>query len=80
MQHCVRLLPEKEYSKRLGAISPVQFQAALERDIALADAFVSEYLEHGPMPSGFVELQRLYMLNLKLSLWEYWQREKGRFP
>ena len=30
--------------------------------------------------SGFVELQRLYMLNLKLSLWEYWQREKGRVP
>lgn len=52
----------------------------LGRDAALADAFVSGYLEHRPMPSGFVELQRLYMLNLKLSFWEYWQREKGRLP
>jgi hygromycin-B 7''-O-kinase len=52
----------------------------LGRDIVLADAFVSEYLEHRPMPSGFVELQRFYMLSLKLSFWEYWQREKGRLP
>ncbi|MBN1813746.1 MAG: aminoglycoside phosphotransferase family protein [Anaerolineae bacterium] len=52
----------------------------LRRDTVLADAFVNEYLGHKPMPSGFVELQRLYMLDLKLSFWEYWQREKGRLP
>jgi aminoglycoside phosphotransferase (APT) family kinase protein len=52
----------------------------LGRDIALADVFVSEYLKHKPLPSGFVELQRLYMLSLMLSMWEYWQREKGRVP
>lgn len=52
----------------------------LGRDSTLADAFVSEYLGHKPLPFGFVELQRLYMLNLKLSFWEYWQREKGRVP
>lgn len=52
----------------------------LGRDSTLADAFVSEYLGHKPLPSGFVDLQRLYMLNLKLSFWEYWQREKGQLP
>lgn len=52
----------------------------LDRDVALADGFVQAYLEHGPAPPGFVELQRLYMLSLKLSIWEYWQREKGRLP
>jgi aminoglycoside phosphotransferase (APT) family kinase protein len=52
----------------------------LGRDSALADAFVSEYLGHKSLPSGFDELQRLYMLSLKLSFWEYWQREKGRLP
>jgi len=52
----------------------------LNRDVALADGFVQTYLEHRPLPPGFVELQRLYMLSLKLSMWEYWQREKGRLP
>lgn len=52
----------------------------LEREPALADTFVQAYLEHKPARSGFVELQQLYMLNLKLSFWEYWQREKGRLP
>jgi hygromycin-B 7''-O-kinase len=63
-----------------GADLSLSVAMYLERDIALTDAFVSEYLEHRPMPVGFVELQRLYMLNLKLSFWEYWQREKGRLP
>jgi hygromycin-B 7''-O-kinase len=63
-----------------GADLSLSVAMYLERDIALADTFVSEYLEHGPMPSGFVELQRFYMLSLKLSFWEYWQREKGRLP
>jgi hygromycin-B 7''-O-kinase len=63
-----------------GADLSLSVTIYLERDIALADAFVSEYLEHRSMPSGFVELQQLYMLNLKLSFWEYWQREKGRLP
>ena len=52
----------------------------LNRDVVLAEGFVQAYLEHRPAPPGFVELQRLYMLNLKLSFWEYWQREKGRLP
>jgi hygromycin-B 7''-O-kinase len=52
----------------------------LEREPALADTFVQAYLEHKPARFGFVELQQLYMLNLKLSFWEYWQREKGRLP
>ena len=52
----------------------------LGREPALADTFVQAYLEHKPARSGFVELQQLYMLNLKLSFWEYWQREKGRLP
>jgi aminoglycoside phosphotransferase (APT) family kinase protein len=52
----------------------------LNRDIALADGFVQAYLEHRPALPGFVELQRLYMLSLMLSMWEYWQREKGRVP
>jgi len=52
----------------------------LGREPALADTFVQAYLEHKPARSGFVELQQVYMLNLKLSFWEYWQREKGRLP
>jgi aminoglycoside phosphotransferase (APT) family kinase protein len=52
----------------------------LGRDSTLADAFVGECLGHKPLPFGFVQLQRLYMLSLKLSFWEYWQREKGRLP
>jgi aminoglycoside phosphotransferase (APT) family kinase protein len=52
----------------------------LNRDVALADWFVQTYLEHRPAPPGFVELQRLYALSLMLSMWEYWQREKGRVP
>ena len=53
----------------------------LGRDPTLADAFVQAYLVHkSAAPPGFVELQRLYMLNLKLSFWEYWQRKKGRLP
>jgi aminoglycoside phosphotransferase (APT) family kinase protein len=52
----------------------------LNRDVALADEFVQTYLEHKPLLPGFVELQRFYMLNLMLSMWEYWQREKGRVP
>jgi aminoglycoside phosphotransferase (APT) family kinase protein len=52
----------------------------LNRDVALADGFVQAYLDHKPALPGFAELQRLYMLNLKLSMWEYWQRENGRLP
>jgi hygromycin-B 7''-O-kinase len=52
----------------------------LGRDSMLADTFVNEYLRYRPLSSGFVELQQFYMLNLKLSFWEYWQREKGRLP
>jgi len=52
----------------------------LNRDVALADGFVQTYLEYRPAQPGFVELQRLYMLNLMLSMGEYWQREKGRVP
>jgi aminoglycoside phosphotransferase (APT) family kinase protein len=52
----------------------------LNRDVALADGFVQTYLEYRPLPPGFVDLQRFYMLNLMLSMWEYWQREKGRLP
>ncbi len=46
----------------------------------LADAFVQEYTRHIEVRPGFVERQQVYMLNLKLSFWEYWQREKGGLP
>ncbi len=46
----------------------------------LADAFVAEYLRLKPRPPGFVEHQRLYMLDLKLSFWRYWQRNAGSIP
>lgn len=46
----------------------------------LADAFVTEYLRLKPMQPGFVEQQRLYMLDLKLSFWQYWQRNQGAIP
>ncbi len=47
---------------------------------ALADAFIQEYTRHVVVRPGFVERQQVYMLNLKLSFWEYWQREKGGIP
>jgi hygromycin-B 7''-O-kinase len=46
----------------------------------LSDAFIQEYIHHIAVQPGFAERQRLYMLNLKLSFWEYWQREKGGLP
>jgi len=52
----------------------------LKANGSLADAFVTEYLRLKPMQPGFVEQQRLYMLDLKLSFWQYWQRNQGAIP
>ncbi len=52
----------------------------LNRNESLADAFVAEYLRLKPMQPGFVEYQQLYMLNLKLSFWRYWQRNNDGMP
>jgi hygromycin-B 7''-O-kinase len=46
MQYGVHLMPEKEYSKRLGAISPAQFRAALER-LGLGDFVRAEAVPFG---------------------------------
>ena len=52
----------------------------LKEDPALAGTFVTEYLAHNPARPGFGELQKLYMLDLSLSFWRYWQRESGQMP
>jgi hygromycin-B 7''-O-kinase len=52
----------------------------LKRDRALADAYVDEYLRLRPPSVGFVALQRLYMVDLQLSLWRYWQRHESGMP
>ncbi|HSL41930.1 MAG TPA: phosphotransferase [Anaerolineales bacterium] len=52
----------------------------LNENESLADAFVAEYLRWKPMQSGFVEHQRLYMLDLTLSFWRYWQRHNDGIP
>ncbi len=50
-----------------------------ERSI-YADAFVQEYLFHKPYSTGFAQLQQLYMLDLTLSFWRYFQQHAGGLP
>ena len=57
-----------------------QVKVYLAEDEALADAFVNEYLRLNPLQAGFVEHQKLYMLDLTLSHWQYWQRHHGSIP
>lgn len=52
----------------------------LKENELLADAFVAEYLRLKLRRPGFVEHQQVYMLDLKLSFWEYWQRDQGSIP
>ena len=58
----------------------VQVTAYLRKDEALTDAFVDEYLRLKPMHPGFALHQQLYMLDLTLSFWRYWQRNDGGIP
>lgn len=46
----------------------------------LANAFVGEYLRLKGMRPAFVELQQLYMLDLRMSHWRYWQKHNGGIP
>jgi hypothetical protein len=55
----------------------LQVTAYLDDNESLANAFVSEYLRLEPMYPGFVEHQQLYMLDLKMSFWRYWQRHQN---
>jgi fructosamine-3-kinase len=52
----------------------------LSQNRALADAFIQEYTQRVVVRPGFAARQQVYMLNLKLSFWEYWQRETGGIP
>jgi hygromycin-B 7''-O-kinase len=52
----------------------------LKEDETYADAFLKEYLSNKPVPNGFVALQRLYMLDLSLSIWRYFQKHQGGLP
>jgi hygromycin-B 7''-O-kinase len=52
----------------------------LRKNERLADAFVTEYLRLKSMQPGFVEQQQLYMLDLKLNFWRYWQSTQGDMP
>ncbi len=57
---------------------PVAFY--LKEDPELADIFIGEYLRRFPAQPEFRPLQKLYMVDLLLSFWRYWQRETGRMP
>ena len=52
----------------------------LKQNEIYADAFVQEYLSNKPASNGFVELQQLYMLDLTLSFWRYFQKHEGGLP
>lgn len=58
----------------------LQVTTYLNENEPLADVFVTEYLSLKPMQPGFVEHQQLYMLDLTLSFWRYWQRNEGGIP
>jgi fructosamine-3-kinase len=58
----------------------LQVTAYLKDNEPLADAFVCEYLRLKPMQPGFVEHQQLYMLDLTMSFWRYWQRHQNGIP
>jgi len=52
----------------------------LKENANYADAFVAEYLRIKPNQHGFMELQQLYMLDLALSIWRYFQMHEGGLP
>ena len=52
----------------------------LKEGAVYADAFVTEYLHIKPYQRGFMELQQLYMLDLALSIWRYFQQHEGGLP
>jgi hygromycin-B 7''-O-kinase len=58
----------------------VQVRNYLKKDDGLAETFIDEYLRLKPRPVGFVEQQRLYMLDLMLSFWRHWQKHQGSVP
>jgi hypothetical protein len=58
----------------------IQVTAYLRENEALADTYVNEYLRLKPIQPGFVEHQQLYMLDLTLGFWRYWQRHEGGIP
>ena len=58
----------------------VQVGVYLDEDERLARAFVEEYLRLKPAGSGFCLQQQLYMLDLRLSYWRYFQRHVGSVP
>lgn len=58
----------------------LQITAYLKETELLADAFVGEYLRGKPMGHGFVEHQQLYMLDLTMSFWRYWQKHQSGIP
>ena len=58
----------------------LQVTAYLNENEPFADAFVNEYLRLKPMQHGFVEHQQLYMLDLTMSFWRYWQRHQNGIP
>ena len=58
----------------------LQVTVYLKENEPLADAFVGEYLRLKPMRPDFVEHQQLYMFDLKLSFWQYWQRHQNGIP
>ncbi len=58
----------------------IQVTAYLRENEALADTYVNEYLRLKPIQPGFVQHQQLYMLDLTLGFWRYWQRHEGGIP
>jgi len=52
----------------------------LKEDARYADTFIQEYRLHQPDLAGFGELQQLYMLDLTLSVWQYFQKYEGGLP
>lgn len=52
----------------------------LKQNESFADTFVAEYLRSKPIGPGFVKHQQVYMLDLKLSFWRYWQEHNGGMP
>ena len=58
----------------------VQVRNYLKSDERLAHAFVDEYLRLRGRPAGFVEQQKLHMLDRMLSFWRHWQKNQGYIP
>ena len=46
----------------------------------VADVFLEEYFHDESPNSGFRERQRFYSVSLMVSMWAYWQKQKGHVP